>query len=250
MPRKSQLGFAPLLIVVLLAVIVTSSIVVIKNIPFNQPKSALVIKQSSGSAEVKISPSPQFAKDTVSASSKKPGAPSTPVSTSTPPANNNSANAGLNGGNNNNTATATPAPTTTPTSTPTPTFTPVLKTHTWNGTNINVTTKCSTGDATFAIEMSGDVVAGQGNGVWTTLTGNGRIIVVSYDMGNGSSPSHIAYNFNSQVTSIRGEPSITLQTSGSTTYGYEIKAYGAPETYGMPSLSNQIGNVTFATDCK
>lgn len=38
--------------------------------------------------------------------------------------------------------------------------------------------------------------------------------------------------------------------SGTSTYFYEIKAYAAPFTNGIPSLSNQIGNVSFATDCR
>lgn len=139
--------------------------------------------------------------------------------------------------------------------TPQPITTPTLErsravSHAWAGNNITVTTECPLGSPTFGIKMSGNVVTGSEDGVWTTLRGDDRAIVVSYDQGNGQSPIHIAYNFDDQVNSIRGEQPINLNTSISTTFGYEIKAYGAPQTHGTPNLSNQIGSVKFATDCR
>lgn len=66
---------------------------------------------------------------------------------------------------------------------------------------------------------------------------------------DGPQSMDIAYNFNDQVTSIRSGGPVTLKASNASTYGYELKAYGAPYTDNTPSLSNQIGNVSFAIDC-
>lgn len=55
---KTQLGLAPILIVLILAVIAGSSVLVIKNMPFNQPKPVPAVRQSTDSAQVKVSQNP------------------------------------------------------------------------------------------------------------------------------------------------------------------------------------------------
>lgn len=151
------------------------------------------------------------------------------------------------------TAESTPTPSPTPTPKAVAASVSNLRTHKWIGTNINVTTKCLSGDSTFDIEAEGIVTAGQGNGIWTTLTGNGRTIFVSTNQGGNLSPSQIAFPINDQATSIRGELPIILHTSSATrTYGYEIKAFAAPLTGDKPSFFGQdpIAEVRFATDCR
>lgn len=246
---KNQLGFVPFVVIILFAVIVGATGIIVKNGILVGPQPT-PDKGFEGSVSAKLK-----AKSSNNTVSTTPIPTFTSVKTTpTPIPNSNSSNStntsSSNNSNNTQTvSTSTPTPSPTSTSTPTPTAAP-LKTYTWNGNHINTTTKCNTGDSTFDIEVSGDVTTtSYSDGVWTTLTGNGQTIIVSYDQGNYPSSIHIAYNFNDQVSSIRSG-SISLQTSGSTTYGYEIKAYSAPFTNGTPSLSNQIGNVSFATDCK
>lgn len=107
MPSKSQSGFAPILIIVLLAIIAGSSILVIKNIPFNQPKPT-VEEQSTDSAQLKTSPSPTVSKTPTPTTSKK----ATPTPTKTP----TNTTSSLNNSNTSN-PTNTPAPKNTPTPT-------------------------------------------------------------------------------------------------------------------------------------
>lgn len=125
MPSKSQSGFAPILIVILLAVIAGSSIVVIKNIPFNEPKPTSVVQQqSTSSAQIKTSPSPTVSKALTPTTSKK----AAPTPTKTPTGTTSSNNSGSSSNNSNTSSpTNTPAPTNNPTPTsfaPSPTATP------------------------------------------------------------------------------------------------------------------------------
>lgn len=258
---KSQAGFTPLVVIFLIALVTVAGIVV-KNSSLDKPQQPQLSPSPIASTSAQAtSPTPTptpiltkvNSKTTASPSPKaKPSTNPSPTSSPSTSSSNNSPNSQTNNPTTttNSVSPASPAPT--PTTIPTPSSTPApLKTYTWNGTNINATTKCATGDSTFDIEVSGDVKAANSNdGVWTTLTGNGQTIIVSYDAGNYPSTTHIAFNFNDQVGSIRPGGPMTLQTSGSTTYSYEIKAYSSPFTNGTPSLSNQIGNVSFATDCK
>lgn len=63
MSSKTQSGFAPILIVIVLAIVIGSSILVIKNISINQPKSPPIVEQqSTDSAKTKVSPSPIITK--------------------------------------------------------------------------------------------------------------------------------------------------------------------------------------------
>lgn len=123
MPNKSQLGFAPILIVILFTIIAGSSILVIKNIPFNQPKSSSVAQQqSTGSAQVKTVPSPITSKTPTPTSSKKPIPAQTITPASTAPSNNsNNSNSTSNSNSNSSSPSNTPTPKPTPTNSPTPT---------------------------------------------------------------------------------------------------------------------------------
>lgn len=112
---------------------------------------------------------------------------------------------------------------------------------------MNAAVSCYIGDTTFDVSFSGDVQQATGSdGIWTTLTGDGKIIITSYQSG---SSTHIASNYNDQATSIRSQDPLSLKASNSYTYGYELKVYYAPYTDGIPTLTNQAGNVTFAIDC-
>lgn len=112
MPSKSQSGFSAILIVILLAIIAGSSVVIIKNIPNNQPKPIPIVeKQSTDSgAQIKTSPSPTISKTPTPITPKQ----ATPTPTKTTTVNNTSNNS------NSNTNTSTPNPTNTPTPTPIP----------------------------------------------------------------------------------------------------------------------------------
>ncbi|HBQ50738.1 TPA: hypothetical protein DD690_02015, partial [Candidatus Daviesbacteria bacterium] len=128
-----------------------------------------------------------------------------------------------------------------------PSPSPSKKTYTWSGTNVNATVSCYIGETTFDVSISGDVPSPTGdNGIWTTLTGDGKTTIISYQ-GQASTP-HIAMSYDDQVGAIRSGGPTTLKASNTTTYGYELNVYYAPYTDGMPSLSNSIGNVSFAID--
>lgn len=115
MPKKFQSGFAPILIIILLATIVGASIVIIKNIPFNQPKlTSIVQQQSTISTRVNASLSPSVSKTPTLTTSKKTTLTPTKIPTSTV-SNNNSNNSG------NATSTPTSVPANTPTAAPFPT---------------------------------------------------------------------------------------------------------------------------------
>lgn len=136
-------------------------------------------------------------------------------------------------------------------STPTPTPTP--KTYIHNGTNINATTICNpNSQSSFNVQISGNIpLQNQNSGVWTTLTGNGSTIITSYNAGGSSTVTVALNSINGSIASIREGNPITLQISNNTTtYGYELKVFEAPFTTGTPNLNNQIGNVSFATDCR
>lgn len=114
MPSKSQLGFAPILIVILLAIIAGSLVLVVKNISFNQPKQAPIIeKQSTDSAQLKTTPTPPVSKAPTITTSKKP----TPIPTKAPTGTttNGSNNSSPSSSNNGNSSTPTNPPTPTPT---------------------------------------------------------------------------------------------------------------------------------------
>ena len=101
----SQRGFVPILIVILLAIIVGSSVLIIKNIPFNQSEPASGVEQSStSSAQVRVSPSPIVSKTpSPTLSSKKATLNLTTTSFNNKAANNSSGTAN---------PTNTPTPTT------------------------------------------------------------------------------------------------------------------------------------------
>ena len=249
MAKINQKGFAPLMVVILVAV-VGVFVVGIKNIQHSIQKPT---SSETPIAQITAPPSPSpltASTSQVKQNSPTASKPSTKPVASAQVSENKTQQTSSNQNSNNSNSTTTNTTSSSPTPSPIPSPTPNIKSYTWTGDKINVTTKCSPGDSTFNIEMSGDVISGDSNGIWTTLTGDGRTIIVSYDSGNGSSAAHIGFNFSGQVTSIRAELPISLKTSGSTTYGYEIKAYSAPFTYSTPNLSTQIGGVRFATDCK
>ena len=246
---KNQLGSIPFIVIFLVAITFGATSIIIKNGILLGPQPT-TDKGFEGSISAQLKPKNPSSKQTTLLNNVKKASPtpsSSPNTTSSPTPSTTTSNS-----NTPSTSSPTSSPTPLPTPTPTPTPTPApLKTYTYSGNNINTTTKCATGDSTFDIEVSGDVkAASSSDGVWTTLTGNGQTIIVSYNQGNYPSTTHISYNFNDQVSSIRTGGPITLQTSVPQTYEYEIKAYSAPSNLGTPSLSNQIGNVTFATDCK
>lgn len=120
MPNKSQSGFSPILIIILLAVIAGASILVIKNIPFNQPEPSFVVQpQSTDSAQAKTSPSPT-AKNSSVTSAKKPTPIPTKAPTNIPTSADNNNNQSNQNNSNNPTATSTNQPTNTPTAAPFP----------------------------------------------------------------------------------------------------------------------------------
>lgn len=131
--RFSQQGFAPIVLLALLALI-GSVIFVVKSIPLNQPQP-IPDKgfQGSRSAQIKSKPSPTItAKLNTQVLPTVTSSKSTPTPTNKPSSSNNSSsnsNNNSNSSNNNSqnpTNTSTPAPTTpaNPTNTPAPTPTP------------------------------------------------------------------------------------------------------------------------------
>jgi len=113
MLKYYQQGFAPIIIVILLTIIGASSFLIIKNIPFNQPKSDQKQEsQASNSAQIKASPSATISQAKSKSSSSTPTKKTTPTPTNAPSSSNNS---------NNPTSTPTPGTSNSPTSTPTPT---------------------------------------------------------------------------------------------------------------------------------
>ena len=234
MARKyNQAGFAPIVIILILGLIGGSVFVAIRN---NVP------------TQVASSPTPTVSSTPTSSStpSAKPSVPPAAKPSSTPsPSPTSTA------------STPTPEVTTIPSQspsqspslspTPSPSPSPSKKTYTWSGTNVNATVSCYIGETTFDVSISGDVPSPTGdNGIWTTLTGDGKTTIISYQ-GQASTP-HIAMSYDDQVGAIRSGGPTTLKASNTTTYGYELNVYYAPYTDGMPSLSNSIGNVSFAID--
>lgn len=119
MPRRYfQSGFAPILIIILIAIIGASAILIIKNMPFNQqsPASNTTV-QSSNSADISSNPSPSPTISKTISQKLTPRVTITikPTATNTPVPNNNS-----NSNNNSPTSTPTPAPNLTSAPTPTP----------------------------------------------------------------------------------------------------------------------------------
>lgn len=236
--KYHQAGFTPIVIILLLALIGGSIFVAIRNnVPTQVVPSTAPTVSLAPSSSPSVKPSPVKTPSTLY-KSPTPIVSSTPISTSSPTSTTVSTV----------TSTSVSTPTPTPTPSPTPTPTPAKKTYTWNGTNVNATVSCFIGETTFDVSISGDVPSPTGdNGIWTTLTGDGKTIITSYQ-GQASTP-HIAMNYNDQAGAIRPGGPTTLKASNTSTYGYELNVYYAPYTDGMPSLANSIGNVSFAIDC-
>lgn len=147
MPKKSEKGFAPIIVIILLA-IVGASFLVIKNIPINQsqptPDKGF---QASSSGEIKTSPSPSPTPTKGKGTSFTP-APTkkvTPSPTNTPSSSNNNSSSSNTSSNPTSTPTPTPtqAPTAThtpaPTQTPTPSSSPYVRvTYPSGGENFQV----------------------------------------------------------------------------------------------------------------
>lgn len=124
MPNKSQSGFTPIVMVLLLTVIAGSAILVIKNFPLNQPQPTSVVQTpSTSSAQLQATPSstissPTIIKAPAITTAKKPTPILTIIPTKTP--------TGTTASNaNNSSPTPTNTPTLAPTNTPTPTAIPV-----------------------------------------------------------------------------------------------------------------------------
>lgn len=239
MPEIKIKGFVQLPVLLLAIIIIVSLAAISKNIPINEPQ-ATPDKGFQGSSSAQLRPQPY--------NFNLGNFFNRPIPTPTPlPDSNNQKSENTSGGSknenvsqNNQSANSTP--------TPTPTPTPPLKTYTWKGTNVDVTTSCNEKDPTFDITVSGSVPAqNDPNGIWTTLTDENGTIIIAYQDGDST---NLGFSFNDTVTSIRGEPSKQLiTTTPSWTYGYELKIYSAPFTEGKPNLTNQLGNVMFATAC-
>lgn len=220
MPNKSQSGFVPVFVVILLAIIVGSSALVIKNVFYNQPRSIPTIeKQSTNSAEVKNNLSSTVSKAPTLVTSKQSTPTPTKTSTSTT-SNNNSNNSGSNSNSNNNTSNPTNTPVSTnapiptnPTPTPTPTSQPaaayVQVTYPNGGESFSVgdhltitwDTNMSLGSCqmqTIDLNNSGTVIGNYVNVTnrsisWTATIGNTpltekqlKIYMICYDMNGGT----------------------------------------------------------------
>ena len=236
MARKyNQAGFAPIVIILILGLIGGSVFVAIRN---NVP------------TQVASSPTPTVSSTPTSSStpSAKPSVPPAAKPSSTPsPSPTSTASTPTPEVTTIPSQSPSQSPSLSPTPSPSPSPSPSKKTYTWSGTNVNATVSCYIGETTFDVSISGDVPSPTGdNGIWTTLTGDGKTTIISYQ-GQASTP-HIAMSYDDQVGAIRSGGPTTLKASNTTTYGYELNVYYAPYTDGMPSLSNSIGNVSFAID--
>lgn len=256
MSNKSQLGFAPIIIVILLAIIAGSSVLILKNIPFNQPKLTPTIQQqSTNSAQIKISPIPIASKTPAPSFLPKKATPtSTSVPSNTSTNNNNSSNNSSNSNSNNNNNTtnstnnsappaATSQPTNTPTSTPTPTPVPTTAS---TSDSITATTSCN--GSSLQVSVSGNLTSpnDRNNGLWSTLvdTQTGQTMIYEYDGNQGSPTIHIAANF-PPTGAIRGG-SFSVTADGRS---YQVKVYAAPFSNGTPSLTNLVAQTSFSKSC-
>ena len=175
-------------------------------------------------------------------------------STATPQNSTTSTNS--NSGNSNSSSSSSSSPnstnqtsnsTTTATAAPAPT--PATTSYTYGGNNLNATVSCHVGDSTFTVSLSGSVTApGFSKGLYGMLTGQGKTLTVMYQSGDNG---NISANFNGSAGSVREGGVIELKTSGSQVYGYDFKVYSGPQSSsGAPSLEQELGSVSFATDCK
>ncbi|MBI2334206.1 hypothetical protein HYU96_00175 [Candidatus Daviesbacteria bacterium] len=238
MPIKSQSGFAPIIIVILLAIIVGSSVLVTKNIPFNQSKPApKVEQQSTGSAQVRISPSPSLTptkKPTPTPTPTKApeSTPSNPANTPTPAI--------------TPVLSSSPSPTPSPTPAPTPTAAPTPTTTSTTNNGITVTTSCN--GNTPQVSVFGDLPypSDRNNGLWSTLVDSqtGQTMIYEYNGNFGPPTIHIAANF-PPTGSIRGS-SFSVAGDGRT---YQVKVYAAPFTSDTPNLSNLVAQTSFSKTC-
>lgn len=241
MPSKSQSGFAPILIVILIAIIGGSTAFVFKNIPFNQPKQTPIMeKQGTSSAQVNVSQGPSKKLTPKPIASAKATPTSSPSNTASGSTSNNS--------NSNPTPTATPVTSSNSTQVASPSPIPIPSPSSTSTTNSGITVTTSCNGSSAQVSVYGDIPSpsNRNDGLWCTLVDNkmGQTMIYEYDGNQGYSTIHIAANF-PPTGSIRGN-SFSVIGDGRT---YEIKVYAEPFTSGTPSLNNLVAQTSFSITC-